>query len=82
LLGLFGEKDANPSPADMRKLDAELTKHGKVHAFHAYAGANHTFMHAHGARYHAGRPGFLAEDAGVLRHLPEEGCRCGHMASS
>lgn len=33
LLGLFGEEDANPSPADMRKLDAELTRHGKAHGF-------------------------------------------------
>jgi carboxymethylenebutenolidase len=53
LLGLFGEEDANPSPADMRKLDAELTRHGKVHEFHAYPGANHAFMNRHGARYHA-----------------------------
>jgi carboxymethylenebutenolidase len=53
LLGLFGEEDANPSPADMRKLDAELTRHGKVHEFHSYAGANHAFMNRHGARYHA-----------------------------
>ena len=53
LLGLFGEEDANPSPADMRKLDAELTKHGKVHDFYSYAGANHGFMNRHGARYHA-----------------------------
>jgi carboxymethylenebutenolidase len=53
LLGLFGEEDANPSPADMRKLDAELTTYGKVHEFHAYAGANHAFMNRHGARYHA-----------------------------
>jgi carboxymethylenebutenolidase len=53
LLGLFGEADANPSPADMRQLDAELTKHGKVHEFHAYPGADHAFMNARGARYHA-----------------------------
>jgi carboxymethylenebutenolidase len=53
LLGLFGEEDANPSPADMRKLDAEMTRHGKVHEFHSYAGANHAFMNRHGVRYHA-----------------------------
>jgi carboxymethylenebutenolidase len=53
LLGLFGAEDANPSPADMRKLDAELSKYGKVHEFHAYPGANHAFMNKWGARYHA-----------------------------
>ncbi len=53
LLGLFGEEDANPSPADMRKLDAELTKHGKVHEFHSYPGAGHAFMNKRGERYRA-----------------------------
>jgi carboxymethylenebutenolidase len=52
LLGLFGEADSNPSPADMKKLDAELTKHGKAHEFHSYPGANHAFMNRRGARYH------------------------------
>jgi carboxymethylenebutenolidase len=54
LIGLFGEEDTNPSPADMRKLDAELTRLGKVHEFHSYPGANHAFMNQHGNRYHAG----------------------------
>jgi len=53
LLGLFGEEDANPSPADMRKLDAELTKHGKVHEFYSYPGAGHAFMNRRGERYRA-----------------------------
>jgi carboxymethylenebutenolidase len=53
LLGFFGEKDANPSPADMRKLDAELTKHGKICEFYAYPAADHAFMNRHGNRYNA-----------------------------
>jgi carboxymethylenebutenolidase len=53
LIGLFGEEDANPSPADMRKLDAELTRLGKAHEFHSYPGANHAFMNRRGNRYHA-----------------------------
>ena len=53
LLGLFGEDDANPSPADMRKLDSELTKHGKAHEFHSYPGAGHAFMNRRGERYRA-----------------------------
>ena len=52
LIGLFGEEDANPSPADMRKLDAELTRLGKVHEFYSYPGANHAFMNRRGNRYH------------------------------
>jgi len=53
LLGFFGEDDANPSPADMRKLDTELTKHGKEHEFHSYPGAGHAFMNRRGERYRA-----------------------------
>jgi carboxymethylenebutenolidase len=53
LLGLFGEDDSNPSPADMRKLDAELTRYGKIHAFHSYPGAGHAFMNRRGERYRA-----------------------------
>lgn len=52
--GHFGELDKNPSLEDMHKLDAELTKHGKVHKFYTYAGADHAFMDPHHVgRYHA-----------------------------
>ena len=44
VLGLFGEEDPNPNPADVAKLDAELTRLGKHHEFHSYAGAGHAFM--------------------------------------
>jgi carboxymethylenebutenolidase len=44
ILGIFGEDDGNPSPADVAKLDAELTRLGKAHEFHSYAGAGHAFM--------------------------------------
>ena len=43
VLGLFGEEDANPTLDDVANLDAELTKHGKAHEFHNYAGAGHGF---------------------------------------
>ena len=49
--GHFGEDDGNPSPADMRKLDAELTRWGKVHEFHSYAGAAHAFANTGSASY-------------------------------
>ncbi|MEJ2643437.1 MAG: dienelactone hydrolase family protein [Gammaproteobacteria bacterium] len=44
LLFHFGAEDTNPSPQDMTKLDAELSRHGKVHEFHVYEGAGHAFM--------------------------------------
>jgi carboxymethylenebutenolidase len=51
LLGQFGGEDRNPSPEDVRKLDAELTKYHKVHEFHSYPNAGHAFMNLHGAAY-------------------------------
>jgi len=48
----FGEIDQNPSQADMRKFDAELTRLGKAHQFHTYLGADHGFMdHTNPQRY-------------------------------
>lgn len=41
------------SPADMRKLDAALTRHGKAHEFHSYPGAGHAFMNRRCERYRA-----------------------------
>ncbi len=44
IMGHFGEEDENPSPEDVGKLDAELTKYYKAHEFFSYAGAGHAFM--------------------------------------
>lgn len=44
VMGLFGEDDPNPNPADVAKIDAELTRFGKAHEFHSYPGAGHAFM--------------------------------------
>lgn len=44
LLFHFGAEDSNPSPADMHKLDVELTRHGKPHEFYVHEGAGHAFM--------------------------------------
>ena len=49
--GHFGANDKNPSPEDMRKLDAELTKFGKAHEFHSYAGAAHAFVNTGSNNY-------------------------------
>ena len=44
VLGLFGEDDPNPNPADVAKIDAEMTRLGKAHEFHSYPGAGHAFL--------------------------------------
>lgn len=44
LLGLFGEQDRNPAPEHVDQIEAELTRHGKVHEFHRYADAGHAFF--------------------------------------
>tara|TARA_B100000315_G_scaffold121362_1_gene111188 strand:- start:4274 stop:4996 length:723 start_codon:yes stop_codon:yes gene_type:complete len=50
----FGEDDENPSQADMRTLDTELTRLGKPHQFFTYPGAGHAFMDPAGPRYQKG----------------------------
>lgn len=44
LLGLFGNEDSNPSPAEVDRLDQLLTELGKEHEFHRYDGAGHGFF--------------------------------------
>jgi carboxymethylenebutenolidase len=59
ILGFFGKDDKRPSPADMAETDAELTRLGKKHEFHAYDGAGHAFQNTTDERY---RPA-ASEDA-------------------
>jgi carboxymethylenebutenolidase len=49
--GHFGADDKNPSPEDMHKLDGELTRFGKAHEFHTYAGAAHAFCNTGSSNY-------------------------------
>ncbi len=44
MLGLFGNEDARPSPADVDEIEAELRKHGKNIEFHRYDNAGHGFF--------------------------------------
>jgi carboxymethylenebutenolidase len=46
VIGFFGLDDQNPSPDDVQKIDAELTKHHKPHEFHSYPGVGHGFVTA------------------------------------
>jgi carboxymethylenebutenolidase len=47
VLGIFGKEDANPSPADVKDMDAALTRAGIAHDFHSYDGAGHGFQDFH-----------------------------------
>ena len=44
VIGIFGNDDQNPSPADADDLDAALDKAGIPHEFHRYDGAGHGFQ--------------------------------------
>ena len=44
LLGLFGEDDTHPSPAETAELGQELTRLGKTFEFHTYPEASHAFF--------------------------------------
>jgi carboxymethylenebutenolidase len=56
LLGLFGNDDQSPTPAQVDQHEAELKKHGKNYEFHRYDGAGHAFF------YHD-RPAYRPEAA-------------------
>ncbi len=45
LLGLFGEEDQNPTPAQVHQLEQELQRHGKPYEFHMYPQAGHGFFY-------------------------------------
>jgi carboxymethylenebutenolidase len=52
VIGFYGNEDTNPSPDDVNKIDAELTRLGKPHEFHRYNGAGHAFQNfLDGSRY-------------------------------
>jgi carboxymethylenebutenolidase len=53
LLGLFGEEDANPSPAHAARMQEELDKHGKTYTFHMYRNAGHAFFADYRPSYRA-----------------------------
>ena len=45
LLGIFGNDDMSPTPAQVNQHEEELKKHGKDYAFHRYDGAGHGFWY-------------------------------------
>jgi carboxymethylenebutenolidase len=53
LLGLFGEEDPNPSPAQAARMQEELDKHGKTYEFRMYRNAGHAFFAYYRPSYRA-----------------------------
>ena len=51
LLGLFGEDDRGPTPAQVATHEEELKKLGKNYEFHMYPGAGHGFFYHDRAAY-------------------------------
>jgi carboxymethylenebutenolidase len=56
LLGLFGEEDQSPSPAQVAQHEAELKRYGKTYEFHMYPKAGHGF-------FYYDRPAYRPEQA-------------------
>ena len=51
ILGLFGDEDQNPTPAQVNRLEEELKRQGKTYEFHRYQGAGHGFFYYDRAAY-------------------------------
>src|SRR5438552_3686877 len=60
VVGFFGLDDTNPSPGDVDRIDAELSRLGKTHEFHRYEGAGHAFLNFSNAERYRPEP---AKDA-------------------
>jgi carboxymethylenebutenolidase len=56
LLGLFGEEDSYPSPAQVVELEEALKANGKTYEFHSYPNAGHAF-------FSVNRPAYRVEAA-------------------
>jgi carboxymethylenebutenolidase len=71
LLGLFGDLDPSPTPADVDRHEAELKRLGKAYEFHRYADAGHGFFYYHRTAYRpeAAMDGWAKVFAFLGRHL-------------
>jgi carboxymethylenebutenolidase len=73
MIGFFGVEDANPSPDDVKTIDAELTRFDKPHEFHMYDGAGHAFLNFMNAERHRpaqGKDAWAKMLAFLDKHLP------------
>jgi carboxymethylenebutenolidase len=71
LLGIFGNDDQSPTPAQVDHHEAELKKHGKSFEFHRYDGAGHGFFYHDRPAYrpHQAMDGWSKVFAFFARHL-------------
>ena len=51
MIGIFGNDDQAPTPAQVDQHEAELKKHGKQYEFYRYDGAGHGFWYFDRAMY-------------------------------
>ena len=51
LLGIFGNEDQSPTPAQVDQHESELKQFGKTYEFHRYDGAGHGFFYYDRAMY-------------------------------
>lgn len=51
VLGLFGEEDHSPTPAQVARHEEALKQHGKTYDFHMYPDAGHGFFYEHRPSY-------------------------------
>ena len=74
ILGLFGNEDARPSPADVDEFEAALQQHGKTYEFHRYDDAGHGFFAVDRPSYrvHAAVDGWEKVFEFYGRHLSAE----------
>ncbi len=56
LLGIFGDEDKGPTPAQVDQHEAELKRLGKTYEFYRYPNAGHGFFYYH-------RPSYRQEQA-------------------
>lgn len=51
ILGIFGDQDSSPTPAEFDIHEAALKEHGKDYQFHMYEDAGHGFFYHHRPNY-------------------------------
>src|SRR6185436_6699749 len=51
IIGLFGNDDTGPSPAQVNQHEQALKENGKTYVFHRYDGAGHGFFYYHMPAY-------------------------------
>jgi carboxymethylenebutenolidase len=51
LIGLFGNDDMAPSPAQVNQHEQALKDNGKTYVFYRYDGAGHAFFYYHAPSY-------------------------------